>query len=291
MKTKKALFVLLTVLILVTGCSKASKISLMHIHGLGLSNDGKQLIIPAHDGLLVYSDGKWSAMEGKKHDYMGFNIVDNGFYSSGHPATDSGLKNPLGIVKSIDNGKTLQRLDLYGIEDFHTMAVGFKSHTIYVYNPKPNAKMDSSGLYYSTDDTKTWNKSEMNGLSGEPFTIAVHPSESATVAIGTKERLFISKDFGNHFEALARTSLTTALTYGKQGTLLIGGMNSIVEQNGNDSISIKIPALDQDDAVAYITQNPVNENEIVFATFKKSVYRSSDKGATWNEMIHFGDVN
>jgi hypothetical protein len=71
---------------------------------------------------------------------------------------------------------------------------------------------------------------------------------------------------------------------------LIGGKESIVEQNGNDAISIKIPALDQNDAVAYITQSPVNENEIVYATFKKSVYRSTNKGAKWNEMIHFGDV-
>ncbi|MEX2462375.1 MAG: hypothetical protein WD469_13930 [Paenibacillaceae bacterium] len=287
MKILKLLLVSLTVLILITGCSKTNNISLMHIHGLGYSSDGKQLFIPDHDGIVVYSDGKWNTTDGKKHDYMGFNIVDNGFYSSGHPASDAGMKNPLGIVKSTDNGKTLEQLDLYGIEDFHLMAVGFKSHTIYVYNSKPNAKMDSRGLYYSTDDTKTWHKSTMNGMSSEPFTLAVHSTDSAIVAVGTKEGLLLSKDFGNKFEALPVKSPSTALAFGMQGDLWIGGLDSIVEKNGNNYIPLKIPVLDQDDAVSFIAQNPVNKNEIVFTTFKKSVYRSTDKGISWDQILRF----
>jgi photosystem II stability/assembly factor-like uncharacterized protein len=290
MKILKLLFLSLAVLIIITGCSKVNKITLLHIHGLGYSSDGKQLFIPAHDGFVVYSDGKWSTTDGKKHDYMGFNIVDNGFYSSGHPASDAGMKNPLGIVKSTDNGKTLEQLDLYGIEDFHLMAVGFKSHTIYVYNSKPNAKMDSKGLYYSTDDTKTWHKSAMNGISSEPFTLAVHSTDSAIIAVGTKEGILLSKDFGNQFEALQVKTPSTALTFGMQGDLWIGGPDLLTDKNGNDYIPYQIPALGQDDSVAFIAQNPVNENEIVFTTFKKSIYRSTDKGISWDEMIHLGEV-
>jgi photosystem II stability/assembly factor-like uncharacterized protein len=292
MKCLKLLFLSLTVLIIITGCSKGNQITLMHIHGLGYSTDGKQLFIPAHDGLVVYSDGKWNTQDGKKHDYMGFNIVDNGFYSSGHPAPDAGMKNPLGIVKSTDNGNTLQLLDLYGIEDFHLMTVGFKSHTIYVYNARPNAKMDSRGLYYSTDDAKTWHKSTMNGISSsEPYTLAVHSNDSAIVAIGTKEGLFLSSDFGNQFEALPVKSQTTALAFGMQADLWIGGPNSIVKKKGNNYIPYKIPVLAQDDAVSFIAQNPINEDEIAFTTFKKNVYRSIDKGISWTKLIHLGEVN
>lgn len=277
--------------IILNGCSKVNKITLMHIHGLGYSSDGKQLFIPAHDGLMVYSNGKWNTVAGKKHDYMGFNIVDDGFYSSGHPAPDAGMKNPLGIVKSTDNGKTLQNLDLYGIEDFHSMAVGFKSHTIYVYNSKPNPKMGSIGLYYSTDDTQTWNKSALKGINSEPFAMAVHSTESAIVALGTKEGIFLSKDNGNQFELLPLRSPTTALAFGTQGDFWVGGPDSIVEKNGNNYFSYKIPTLEQEDTVAFIAQNPVDENEIVFATNKKSVFRSTDKGTSWDEMIHLGEVN
>jgi hypothetical protein len=290
MKVLKLLVSSLTVFILLNACSNANKITLMHIHGLGYSNDGKQLFIPAHDGLVVYSAGKWNTIEGKKHDYMGFNIVDDGFYSSGHPAKDSGMKNPLGIVKSSDNGKTLQQLDLYGIEDFHNMAVGFKSHTVYVFNLKPNAKMDKSGLYYSTDDTKTWHKSAMRGIISEPFAMAAHSTESAILAIGTKEGIFLSNDYGNQFELLPLRTPSTALAFGTQGELFIGGPDSIVEKNGSNYIPYKIPTLDQEDTVEFIAQNPENLNEIVFTTFKKSVYKSSDKGVSWKEMIHFGEV-
>jgi photosystem II stability/assembly factor-like uncharacterized protein len=290
MKFLKLLLLSLTVLIILNGCSKVNKITLMHIHGLGYSSDGKQLFIPAHDGLVVYADEKWKIADGKKHDYMGFNIVDDGFYSSGHPAPDAGMKNPLGIVKSTDNGETLQFLDFYGIEDFHSMAVGFKSHTIYVYNSKPNPKMDSTGLYYSTDDTKTWNKSRMKGINSEPFALAVHSTESAIVALGTKEGIFLSKDNGNQFELLPLRSPSTALAFGTLGNLWVGGPDSIVEKNENNYVTHKIPALDQEDKVAFIAQNPVNENEIIFTTYNKNVFRSTDKGDSWYELIHLGEI-
>ncbi|MGG3987015.1 hypothetical protein [Bacillus smithii] len=91
----------LFLLLVMTACGN-NQINLEHIHGLGYTSDGKQILIPAHNGLVSYSEGQWKSVNAPKHDYMGFQIVDNGFYSSGHPAPDSGLKNPMGIVKSTD---------------------------------------------------------------------------------------------------------------------------------------------------------------------------------------------
>ena len=289
MKTRRFFIVLLASITIAAGCStKGNSVSLMHIHGLGYSHDGKQIMIPAHDGMVSYSEGKWSTTDGKKHDYMGFNIVDNGFYSSGHPAVNSGLSNPLGIVKSTDNGKTLQMLDLAGVEDFHGMAVGYKSHAIYVYNSKPNARLTSVGLNYTLDETKTWKKSEMKGLNDEPLTMAAHPTDAAIIAVGTKNGLFLSKDYGNHFDTAPMKSLFTALAFGINGDLWIGTPNSLVRLTGDVVNQIKIPSLDQDDSLAYIAQNPVNDKEIAFATFKKNVYISSDKGVVWAKIVTEG---
>jgi hypothetical protein len=93
--------------------------SLTHVHGLGYSTNGSFIMIPAHDGLKVFKEGKWGSLTGDKHDYMGFSVVNKGFYSSGYPAEGSSLKNPFGIVMSEDNGKSLNILDLHGEIDFH----------------------------------------------------------------------------------------------------------------------------------------------------------------------------
>jgi hypothetical protein len=94
------------------GSHDAGGTAFTHIHGLGYSSDGKRLFIPAHNGLKVYADGKWSDAPGEKHDYMGFSLADNGFYSSGHPAVGSTYKNPMGLIKSTDEGKSITVLAL-----------------------------------------------------------------------------------------------------------------------------------------------------------------------------------
>ncbi|MGH2537487.1 MAG: hypothetical protein ACRDHL_08850, partial [Candidatus Promineifilaceae bacterium] len=97
-----------------------------HIHGLGFSADGRQLFVPAHDGLRLFSNGQWQIPDAAGHDYMGYAPADDGFYSSGHPHPSSGLVNPLGLVKSNDGGQTLTRLGFEGESDFHLMGVGYQ---------------------------------------------------------------------------------------------------------------------------------------------------------------------
>ncbi len=126
--------------------------------------------------------------------------VEYGFYSSGHPAPGSTMKNPLGIVKSSDLGMTLTKLGFEGESDYHWMAVGYKTHAIYVINERQNSKLNSAGLFYSTDEAKTWTKSAAAGLNEEPTALAVHPTDEKTIAIGTKSGLLLSNDYGNHFE-------------------------------------------------------------------------------------------
>lgn len=50
---------------------------------------------------------------------------------------------------------------------------------------------------------------------------------------------------------------------------------------------IQIPVM-PDDAIAYITQNPIRNNELVIATFKRSVYVSCDQGASWEPIAMEG---
>lgn len=272
--------------------SGQTEIVMDDIHGLSYSKDGKSILVPAHDGIPFYADGHWAMLEGERNDYMGFSAVDDGFYSSGHPPQGSDKKNPLGIVKSTDEGKTLQFLDLYGQADFHVMAAGFQSHAIYVINMQPNSRMDAPGLYVTTDEAKTWKKGEMKGITEEPLVLAAHPTNEAIVAIGTATGVYLSKDYGNSFEKIMSNGQATSLSFNNQGVLFIGGYTQSAYLQKYDidtkkTEDIKIPVL-QEDAVAFLAQNPLDENSLVFATYKKDVYLSTTKGAQWTQIAQAG---
>ncbi|MED4599693.1 glycosyl hydrolase [Paenibacillus validus] len=273
----------------------ASKtITLTHVHGLGYSGDGQRILIPSHLGLKVYSQGKWSDGQGEKHDYMGFTTVDNGFYSSGHPAQGSNKRNPFGIVKSSDEGKSFEILDLYGEIDFHLMSASYKTHTIYAVNPEPNSRLTTTGLYYSKDDAKTWNKSEMTGIDvelSELTSLAVHPSDDSIVAVGTTKALYVSKDSGNQFEKIADLQVTS-LTFGMEGNIIVGsykqkGVIYQMDLQQKQLVEVNIPDL-VEDAASYIAQNPTNTKELVFATFNLDVYISLDEGMNWRKIADKG---
>jgi hypothetical protein len=269
------------------------EIKIKHVHGLGYSNDGKRIFIPVHDGLVVYSDGQWSVPEGERHDYMGFSMVDNGFYSSGHPALGSDLINPLGVVKSADEGKTISTLDLEGEMDFHGMAASYNTHTIYVFNTKPNSRMETPGMYYTKDETKTWEISKLQGLNDRPSSLAVHPTNDSIVAMGTQGGVYLSQDYGNNFEKIMADKVVTSLFFNNEGKLVVGDFSEKpallqLDIETKNTEEIKIPALQGEEVIVYIAQNPTDENELVFITSNKElydVYLTEDKGQDWKVIV------
>src|SRR6266850_7802807 len=127
---------LVLALALITPAVVSAQVTLMHVHGLAYSADGKRLMIPSHHGLAIYESGKWSKAPGPEHDYMGFSATANHVYSSGHPAPGSGLVNPFGLLRSRDGGKTWDKLGLEGESDFHLMATSWNTNAVYVWNPQ-----------------------------------------------------------------------------------------------------------------------------------------------------------
>src|SRR3977135_2103275 len=156
----------------------AAEVTLMHVHGLAYSSDGRRRMIPSHHGLAVYENGRWSKAPGPEHDYMGFAATAQGVYSSGPPAPGSGLINPFGLLRSRDGGKTWDKLGLEGESDFHLLATGWATKAIYVWNAATNSRMSRSGLHYTMTDGLTWNAASAKGVEGDPFAVAVHPDDA-----------------------------------------------------------------------------------------------------------------
>ncbi|TVT83938.1 F510_1955 family glycosylhydrolase [Pseudomonas sp. H3(2019)] len=273
----------------------ATTITLKHVHGLAFSQDGQQLSIPSHDGLALYRDGHWSKAPGPEHDYMGFSAGRQAIYSSGHPASGSGLVNPLGVIKSTDGGSTWQQLGFQGESDFHLLASGFDNGALYVYNTHPNSKMTSAGLYSSLNDGATWQHASAQGMGSEPSALAVHPTDSKTVAVATSSGLFLSNDAGEHFQPVLQNVQVLSVSFSIDGkSLWFGSFNKVpllstLDLKTHEISALGLPPLNQD-AVAYMAQSPANAQEWAMATIKRDVYLSQDEGKTWKAIAQAGQT-
>ena len=267
---------------------------LIHVHGLAFSPNGSELLIPSHIGLAVYRDGRWSKADGPQHDYMGFAATSSGYYSSGHPAPGSGLVNPLGLMRSGD-ARTWTKLGLEGQADFHLMAAGYKANALYVYNAAPNDRMSRPGLYSTINDGLAWRRAEAVGLRGNVLSLAVHPTDPNTVAVGTAMGLFISRDAGAHFDPLLQNLQAPGATFDHDGTTLWCGTYDKtahlirIDVKSGQTTERALPPIGED-AIAYIAQHPRNAEHIAVATFARSVFVSQDGGRTWEQIANRGQT-
>lgn len=271
----------------------ASPVTLTHVHGLSYSADGKQIFIPSHHGMAVYSGGKWVKAAGPEHDYMGFSATKQFFYSSGHPAPGSGLINPFGLIKSGDGGKTWRKLGLEGEVDFHQLATSYGTNAVYVVTHAPNSRMSKPGIHATFNDGFSWKHAASNGLDGQLISLAVHPTNNKIVAAGTKTGLFLSTDGSDNFKRLASGAQILAAFFDlNEKQLWFSSYDgkpalTLLDWSSGKKTIINLPPLTQD-AVAYIAQNPVNQNKYVIATFERNVYLSKNLGKTWIQIVSRG---
>ena len=270
---------------------QATALVMPHIHGLGFSPDGQQLLVPAHDGLRIYSEDTWHIPDVPAHDYMGFTPANDGFYSSGHPHPSSNLVNPLGLVKSSDGGQTLVRLGFEGESDFHFMAVGYENHAIYVANAAPNSTLQS-GVYYSLDDGQSWQPSNVLGLTAQPTQMAVHPTQANVVAMATGSGLFLSNDYANSFVLVKESGPVTALTFHPDKQTLLTGYLQLFRYDftTQERTPLSAPEISTDDSINYVASSPANPNELALATLNRDIYFSRDGGKNWKKIVKDGQA-
>ncbi len=124
-----------------------------HVHGIVDLGDG-QMLLGTHTGIYsINSAGEVSGpVGGNDFDAMGItgnNLVQ---YASGHPGpnTPSSFGSPsLGIVSSIDSGKTWAPVSFSGVEDFHVLTASSDKSIFGIGS-------SSSALRSSMDGGITW---------------------------------------------------------------------------------------------------------------------------------------
>ncbi|MGE6489778.1 F510_1955 family glycosylhydrolase [Paenisporosarcina sp. NPDC076898] len=265
-----------------------------HMHGLGYTNGKDTVVIATHGGLYEY-DGKWKAATSRKHDYMGFSAVNEGFYSSGHPEPNSDLKNPLGIIKSEDKGASFKQLAFYGEADFHYMTAGYKTNTIYLINETSNENLDF-GLHYSKDEGQSWTMSKMEGFKSKYISnLAAHPTLSSQLVIGSQEGLYLSTDYGNTFTRLGSPTVITYVTLTEKAGIYASIEKEKVKLmnlnlDNNDLEEMNVPDFSQNNPIVQIALNPTNEQEITIATYENDIYQTKNQGVTWKMIAEKGTL-
>jgi len=266
-----------------------------HLHGLGYINGGPEIVISTHDGLYEYGETGWKEATGEKHDYMGFQAIREGFFSSGHPEPGSKLENPFGLIKSTDRGASFEQLGFYGEIDFHYLAAGYDSNAVYVLNEMPTKDM-SGGLHYSADEGGSWNKASMNGFNSEFISnLAAHPSRKEIIAIGSKDGLFLSKDYGESFSLLKDTQMITYVTLSEVGGLYANFGDETVKltsfefENVQERV-IQLPENQRMNPIAFIAVNPDDQKEIVIVNHNNDIYLTKDEGFNWDNLAVNGEL-
>ncbi|WP_318779194.1 MULTISPECIES: F510_1955 family glycosylhydrolase [unclassified Arthrobacter] len=189
-----------------------------HIHGMSVDPGSNRVLLATHDGLFDVSESP-AIQIGPTIDLMGFTTAGNGkFYASGHPGPGSDLPNPVGLIRSDDQGQTWQPLSRQGQSDFHALAatdggiVGFDGQfrvsvdgtswesvdeQIPAFNlaatPRDSIVLATTekGLQRSTDDGTTW-----AAVPGAPLLMLTALSEGKAAGITTDGRIYTSGDAG-----------------------------------------------------------------------------------------------
>jgi len=155
--------------------------------------------------------------------------------------------------------------------------------------------MSAPGLYYSRNDGTNWQRASAQGIGEAPTALAVHPSDHRVVAVATGAGLYLSRDTGQRFRVAIEGEQVVSATFSLDGSSLWFGSYgdaaklSRLDLKSREITPLSVPQLDED-AVAYLAQNPAQPMEWAMATFKRDVYLSKDAGTTWNAIAKAGQT-
>lgn len=266
------------------------------IRGIGYPGNDDALYVATNDGIKFYKNSKWLETTANKHNFMSLQAINTGFLASGHPQKGMGIKDPMGIVESNDQGKSLRKLGFYGKGNFHFLSASYSGNGMYMIMEQPMGQQDP-GVYFSkSNNGESWMKSKLVGFTADSLgMMAVHPKNGNIMAMSTKTGIYYSEDYSNTMNAITGPMMVTALTF-KGDDILYSSVEDQkillkeINPKTGETKDVGIPFLDYDNPVTYIAADPKNENKLAFTTYKNDLYESTDGGKSWTNLLTDGKI-
>lgn len=252
-----------------SGEQAAGDPGLQHIHGLGVS--AGRLIIATHGGLFTAAEGETKArrLGDSREDVMGFSVIDEGrFIGSGHPDPAQGGPPNLGLIESVDGGRTWNTISLDGQADFHALVSA--GQRVYGYDGTQGRLMVSS------DGGRRWQERRPPAVL---FSIAVDPKDPDRIVTSSEQGLLASSDAGRTLRPLdAREPLVGLLAWPATNRLhLVDGDGRVLRSADAGRSWSPVGAIGGQPA-AFTAAG----DDLYAALADGTVKRSADGGRTWS---------
>jgi hypothetical protein len=180
--------------------------SLSHVHGLAFGTDGG-LLVATQDGLVRVGGGGDPSPVGPVIDLMGFAVAGpDRLLASGHPGPGADLPEPVGLIESVDGGRTCEPVSRQGQSDFHALPVG-------------NAGIvgHDGSLVRSTDGVE-WQELQ---IPARPVALAASPTGDDVLAT-TEQGLLHSPDGGSTWSPGTGVPVLQTVAWAEDGTTVVG---------------------------------------------------------------------
>ncbi|PSL42570.1 BNR/Asp-box repeat protein [Salsuginibacillus halophilus] len=285
----------ITLLGVLAGCGAASEDEVEevhHMHDTAFHTAGDQdPYIGTHYGLLhVNLEDEtltWQGTEEDRHDYMGFTILDDGtFISSGHPGMNSDLDNPLGVMRSDDEGDNWDVDILYPEVDFHNI-VAKPDHSEVIYG----FDAYNGDMYRSTDAGYEWEDVNTTEFEGEDLLeLLVDHDDENTLAAASQDGVHHSTDGGETWE-LTQPGLGILSAAPYDDGHLVYGVGEDAGWLFTEDLGRSLEPLDMALPAEPVITLDTHEDMIAAGGAEDSFFLSFDQGETWETWIDEGTPN
>ncbi len=237
-----------------------------HVHNLVL--DGGSLMLGTHQGLFRQDPGQSpTQVSADRFDVMGLARAGNRWLASGHPGEGMQAPADLGLLASVDQGRTWTSQSLSGEVDFHRLAasggtvIGLSAH--------------DGALMRSDDGGDTW-----VDLGTPPlYDVAVSPVNPRTVVATTADGPVTSDDGGQSFTPLDNAPLLALLAW-SEDALYGAGPDGTMYASDDDGRTWT-----QGASVDGVPMGLTAAGDQVAVLAGTTVYYSTDRGRTFEPRI------